>query len=89
MEENERKKKIYERINFWSCAAALVMTVVGNVLTIISEFGKMDFRVYLILSTIIWAVALLAGITMIISWAKLRKIKRSETKNGAENAENK
>lgn len=79
--EIQNKKTIYEKINFWSCIVALIMAVASCVINIVVEFAQVNIYVYLAFAIATCVIALPAVILMIISWVKLRKIKRTETKN--------
>ncbi len=85
----QRKKTIYEKINFWSCVVGFIMIVVGCVVCIVTHFDLINIDVCLTVAIINWVIALSAVILIIISWVKLRKINRMATENDRKNSENK
>ncbi len=89
MDELQRKKTAYEKINFWSCFVGFLMAIVGCVVNVVTQFDLINIYVCLAVVIVACVIALVAVIFMIISCVKLRKINRLTSETDPKNSENK
>lgn len=85
----QHKKSLYSKINFWSCLVAIMMSVGGFILNIVTQLITVNIWVHLAIAISIGVIGLLSLIPLIWSWVKLRKIEKQSKSDDTNSLNNK